>query len=246
MATPRYLPKAPITEALIDFRTPLIAGLGERQLNEIRAAIGAAYPTSEKVYRFEAKFEHKDGHFVPSTPVDAELGWMFRSADTLQVAQFRRDGFTFNRLRPYTAWEDVFPQAIELWRLFVRVLQPTQIARLAVRFINRLPRVAPASEFGLTVPPRVPPDLSLQVRSFLNRLVVYEQGHGVSAVVTQAVEDPADLANPVVLLDIDAFSEAAVAPDEDEVIAKSLGALRALKNEIFFASITEETARLYE
>ncbi len=41
-----------------------------------------------------------------------------KTPDRLNVAQFRRDGFTFNRLRPYTKWEEIRPEALRLWQLY--------------------------------------------------------------------------------------------------------------------------------
>ena len=38
-------------------------------------------------------------------------GYVFTSADGKQVVQYRLDGFTFSRLRPYTRWEEVFAEA---------------------------------------------------------------------------------------------------------------------------------------
>ena len=61
-----------------------------------------------------------------------------RSQDDLTVAQFRADGFTMNRLKPYTGWAMLLPQVLDLWDAYVTVAQPAHVARVALRYINRL------------------------------------------------------------------------------------------------------------
>ena len=63
---------------------------------------------------------------------------MLKSHDGLSIAQFRIDGFTYNRLRPYPSWEDILPEAIRLWRIYVATVVPEGIARAAVRYVTAL------------------------------------------------------------------------------------------------------------
>lgn len=58
------------------------------------------------------------------------IGYRFISSDSKQVAQFRVDGFTFNRLAPYTAWNEIVPQVFELWGHYTRTAQPQMIVRV--------------------------------------------------------------------------------------------------------------------
>jgi uncharacterized protein (TIGR04255 family) len=64
-------------------------------------------------------------------------------------------------------------------------------------------------------------------------------------VIVQALERSVDPSVVSLLLDIDAFREEVAAPD-DPALPTAFEQLRQLKNEIFFASITETTAEMYE
>jgi uncharacterized protein (TIGR04255 family) len=161
------------------------------------------------------------------------------------IAQFRVDGFTFSKLEPYTTWEEVFGEALRLWNIYVHIAQPLETWRVAVRYINRLRFPAPA-ELGqyLEAPPVLPAPIPQRIREFLIRAVVDDPERNLSAIVIEASEslDP----NMVqVLLDIDAFREAAIAPNDPSLI-ETFEQLRTLKNQIFFASITERTVEMYE
>lgn len=93
-------------------------------------------------------------------------------------------------------------------------------------------------------PPRIPKALPQDYSSFLTRVVLEETKHKTSAIVTQALEPPIEPGSVTLLLDIDAF-----AVDErgfsQNAFREVYHALHALKNDIFFNSITEKTARLY-
>lgn len=245
MAIVRHLANAPITEALIDLRVQPQRPLEDAQFSALQEALAARYPKAEPIHRVETKIEVSEGKLLPVEPVEARLGWLFRSPDGLQAAQFRSDGFTFNRFKPYTAWEELFPQAMELWRLYVDVVKPDQVGRVAVRFINRMPRYEPIGSFGLVAGPRVPTSTGLTTREFLSRLVLFDEETQGSAILTQASDGDWSEASPAVILDIDAFSERLCLPGDPD-IEVTLAMLRELKNKLFFASLEEETARLYE
>lgn len=245
MATARHLTRAPIIEALIDVRVQQRAPLLPEQLLLLQERLSTSYPVHEPIQKIEAKFESHGGRFVPSDSVEEHFGWMFKDADGVQVAQFRTDGFTFNRLRPYTSWESLFPQAMELWSLYVDILKPEQVGRLAVRFINRMADYDPIEAFGLSEPPKLPLALRVATREFLSRLVVLDEETEHSATVTIATDAELPKVRPALILDVDAFATRSYDP-RGNAIARTLEELRRLKNKLFFGSITEETARLYE
>jgi hypothetical protein len=74
---------------------------------------------------------------------------------------------------------------------------------------------------------------------------VHDEKRNASAVIVQALEPRVDL-NAIIslLLDIDAFREVNEAPD-DPGLPSVFAQLRELKNEIFYASITEPVVEKY-
>jgi uncharacterized protein (TIGR04255 family) len=174
-------------------------------------------------------------------------GYFFRTADEKTIAQFRVDGFTFNRLRPYTSWEELFPQALELWHLYATVSRPEVITRLAVRYINRimLPAGAITFEPYLRAAPVIPPELPQSISSFLTRVTISDPQTDIAAHVAQALEANTPEQRLIVILDIDTYKQSEFAID-DPVIKQTLQQLRDFKNIVFFNSLTEETLRQFE
>ncbi|HLF89551.1 MAG TPA: TIGR04255 family protein [Anaerolineales bacterium] len=249
MAEKVHLKNAPITEAIIDFRIKPAIEIPPNKLSEIEEKIGKAYPTRERRDLFEGKME-----FVPSqrrlsqTAHDKGLyGFFFKSADGKNIAQFRVDGFTFNRLKPYTSWSKIFNEATRLWKLYKNLLIPQSVSRIAVRYINHLEFPSPVIELSkyLTVPPQVPDKIPNKISKFLSQVVVVDEESGIISNITQASEPGTNLQKAIIILDIDVFKACDLDPDNLE-IQKIFKNLREKKNLIFFEHITQETVELYK
>jgi len=196
----------------------------------------------------QATFGMIQGRGQPPVVQDLGLqGYVFKTSDEKTIAQFRVDGFTFNRLRPYTSWEELFPQALDLWYLYSRVSGPEVITRLAVRYVNRitLPAGAITFETYLRAAPVIPLELPQSISSFLTRVTISDPQTDIAAHVAQALEANTSEQHLIVILDIDAYKQSEFAID-DPMIEGTLQQLRDFKNQIFFNSLTEETLRQFE
>jgi uncharacterized protein (TIGR04255 family) len=242
------LAKAPITEAIIDFRVKLPAAFKIENFSTLREKLSDRYPAVKERRFFEGEFKVEE-RGEPSTLTKARGidGYFFTSQDGLNVAQFRVDGFTFNRLYPYTSWELIFPEAWDLWKLYANAAPVEFITRIAVRYINRLNIPLPITDFSeyLTAPPIVPDDIPNKVGSFFTRLVVLDPETGTAANITQALEMSPVPEHVTIILDIDAYKKDDLELDDEE-LRSLFDKLRDMKNRIFFNSITEKTARLFE
>ncbi len=162
---------------------------------------------------------------------------MFYSEDEKQVVQFRVDGYTFNRLGPYSEWEDVKTQARRYWSVFASGASPMTVTRLALRYINRL-RLPGGSDLDeyLTAAPRVPHNLPQVLANFVQRIEVPKPEIDAVAVITQATERT-DLAHSAIVLDID-VSRTLELSSADDSIWDVFDLLRDFKNDAFFSSLT--------
>lgn len=248
MADTRHLARAPITEAIIDLRIDPEVEISDGAREEIENRVGDAYPMKQERRGFETQFRVAGGEAQPPRQRDLGLhGLFFKSEDEKDVVQFRVDGFTVNRLRPYTSWDEIYPEAIRLWDIYKSVLAVEKVTRIGVRFINHL-------EFDLrnfrpdehlTVPLVVPKGLPDEVSGFMVAFTVYDDETRDSLREVTSLE-PFPSENKVsVLLDIDAFSSDALAATS-EAIPNVLSRLRDLKNTAFFGSLTETAIRRYE
>ena len=171
-----------------------------------------------------------------------------KTSDEKTIVQFRADGFTFNRLRPYTSWEGIFPQAFELWGLYCSVAKPEVVTRLAVRYINRieLPSGPVSMEKFFRAAAVIPPELPQTISGFLTRVTIHDSETDMAAHIAQALEAGATGKQAAAILDIDAFLQREFANMGDPAIKQTFNRLRELKNRIFFNSLPEQTLRRFE
>lgn len=245
MARPRnHLPKAPIVEAVIDFRVLPLEHIKPETFAGLGTSIGKQYSQNTSLQAIGGRFGIENGQFVNAVDLPSTIGWRYQS-DT-EIAQFRINGFTFSKIAPYTTWGAVFGEARRLWDIYVAAYNPKEVSRIAVRYINQIRLNAPANLIEYLVsPPFLPTPIPQTMREFLSRVQVDDQSRGASAVILQALEPQVDPNAISVLLDIDAFRDVNMAP-HDPLIPSVFQQLRELKNDIFFASITDKTAEMYE
>ena len=142
----------------------------------------------------------------------------------------------------------MFGEAFRLWKMYSELQPKVRVTRVAVRYINRMTISAGASLADyLTAPPVLPPNVPQQLREYISRVVVQDPDRDFSAVLTQALEPGAERATGSILLDIDAFQEQRrpVEPSDSSLV-RTFDELRNLKNEFFYACITESAAERYE
>ncbi len=240
-----HLTNAPIVEAVIDYRVLRREGTVADSFAGLTPALGSQYSKALLLHSVEARFGMEHGKSIEPTTTTSAMGWQY-SAGSL-VAQFRIDGFTFSKLEPYTTWEEVFAEASRLWQLYVAKAQPPEVIRVAVRYINRLRVPVPAelSEY-LAAPPVLASPSPQRLRQFLCRMAVDDPSRNISAVVVQASEPLIGQEAIALLIDIDAFKENLSVAPTDPSLPETFGQLRDLKNEIFFASLTEKAVEMYE
>lgn len=252
-----HLRNAPIREAMIDIRVSLPPEVTVEALKGLHGAIKDDYPESKERRRWEGLIEMKDaGTRVESKALGVD-GYVFRSADGKQVAQFRLDGFTFSRLRPYQTWEDLRNEAQRLWRIFAQGVKIAFVQRVAVRYIDVIElNIGDPLPKYLKKPPEPPerflstpgssPELFQATASFLQRQLVYDPISEVHAYLTLALEAaPSGASKGQMILDSDVFKTFEVTPTEPE-IWKLLEQLRVHKNQVFFGILTEEAWRQYQ
>lgn len=236
-----HLRKAPISEALIDVR---VAGVGENvaaAVHSLRVATGDMYPIVYEAHGARAEFGFQKSKFYTKEPEEMPEvnGIWLKSADELNVAQFRINGFTFNRLSPYPGWDVFFPEAMRLWRAYMDVIRPGAPTRLGVRFINRFDLQLPIGNIGeyLTSTPPVPPGAPQHVASLQSRLLTIDEDSRCAVGIAHSLARTIDLNKLSITIDIDAFL---VAPFSQS-IEDSLLILRERKNSVFFSSVTDKT-----
>jgi uncharacterized protein (TIGR04255 family) len=241
MTAPRPLRNPPIVEAIIDFRVKARQGFDSQEFARIKPTLGDRFPKLDQRREGKVTFQFAPTGMKPPIIEDLGLqGFVFKSADQKLLVQFRADGFTLNRLKPYPGWEEIFPTALELWKLYCSVAIPDGVTRLALRYINRINLPPDPGEFGryMRAAPEVPRELPQEVRAFFTRITIVDSQRDLAAHISQSLGLDSR-SQTTLLLDVDAFREGSWAPLDPE-IERSFQSLREFKNLIFFNSLTEE------
>ncbi len=239
-------PNAPITEAVIDIRAELPDDASLPALEQLHDLIKTEYPSKKSRKRFEEKIELKEEQQPVRTSKFQQDGYFFTSADGKRVVQYRLDGFTFNRLRPYSRWEDLRDEARRAWDIYSVHTKPLTVNRLAVRYINSVEIPSKSFDYDdyFTSVPKIPEGLPQVLQHFFTRTMIPFPEQGATAVVIQTPSGKQDPVITAIILDIDVFVEKSL-PPEDKMIWGIFEELRHIKNEIFFKSIKEKTKELF-
>lgn len=242
-----HLNNAPIVEAVIDIRVKLPSDFDMASLRPLRPKLSDRYPQVQEGADFQLSTEWKPGtELRTSGQVGAVRLHLYRSKDGKQVVQFRRDGFSFSRLSPYSSWDEVFAEAWALWKLYVDTAKPIEISRLAVRYINRLPLPGTDLTAYMKVGPVLAEGWPPALAGFLTRLVLVDRENQVAVNVVQALEPQRDPNQSFPLIfDIDAFQEVSLTSD-DVTIPERFAKLRETKNRVFFSGLTPRAIEMFQ
>ncbi|CAN5461990.1 TIGR04255 family protein [soil metagenome] len=243
-----HLSKAPIVEAVIDFRLKLPSDFKLEVFYPLRVQLAEDYPGFEEQQIIEQTIKQEPGQGPEvSTRLSGIHGHRLLSKDGKNVVQLRRDGFTFSRLNPYTQWEEVFREAWRVWGMYEVTAVPLEVSRIAVRYINRLLLPVPLSnpEEYLKAPPMTAEGWPRDMSAFLSRVVMHDPESEIMVNVIQALEPQAPgQSNVTLLFDIDAYEDVSL-PADDVTIKGRFDELREMKNRVFFKGLTQKAIDLF-
>ena len=153
--------KAPIIEAVLDIDCDMppgreVAKLEQPAFEILRDHYPKLRTALVQMHQIEAQGDNPPKMLVRH----AIQGFQFLHEDEKQLVQVRAQGFSFNRLAPYTSLDDYLPEIERTWRLFISVVAPVQIRTVRLRYINRILLPMPDSkvelEDYLKIGPRLP------------------------------------------------------------------------------------------
>ncbi len=236
---------APITEAIIDLRVQQAPGISLLDLARCHEGEEHAYPNRKELKVGVGHLEF--GPNLPASTATRQLGFIFSSADEKQICQSRMDGFTFSRLAPYESWQKLREEARRLWLRYWNCVRPTAVARLAVRYVNRLdlPGVRVEIKDYLRTAPEVAVELPLPLDGFFMQLQMPVLDIQARLLLNETIIEPSRPGILSVVLDIDLFRTENL-PLDNDAIWQLFEQLHTRKNEIFEACITDRARELFE
>jgi uncharacterized protein (TIGR04255 family) len=241
-------PNPPITEAVIDIRCEVAPHTDPARLIEMHGRVIDRFPNRQDRNVFQGQFQIDAGGLTQiAPPTTAAAGYQFISSDHLKIVQAKPDGFTLNKLRPYTTWDAFIAEAQSLWADYRDVAQPTKITRVAIRYINRIDIPYPVGDLKqwLLTGPEIAPGCPQDMAAFFVRIAILDTVNGNNAVV---IETPIDVGmnntHLSVIFDIEVFKDVAFGPSDADVW-EAFASLRGTRNAVFFNSITDKTRELF-
>lgn len=232
-----HLSRAPIVEAVIDIRARSENDWDRISIKDLLIQELPDYPKIEERRSVQAELTFNPQHQPQAMGKELGLkGYVFRSDDNVQVAQFQKDGFSFSRLKPYENWDLFVDEAHRLWEIHKKAINPIDISRLGVRFINRIEAQLPLkSEEILVDAPKTPCDFDWSFSNFFHRDVFEVPDSPYKINYIRLLEKSET--HTIFILDIDVYTMSLHEPER--IWSEHFSEMRYLKNKVFFGSLQE-------
>jgi len=236
------LAHAPIVEAVLDIDCDMptdfdLAGLETTAQDKFHAQ----YPKSRRQYRQHHQIQRKAEETKVQSTEPALHALRFLQEDEKQLVQIRTQGFSFNRLTPYSSLDDYLPEIRRTWELYIGLVKPIQTRAIRLRYINRilLPSKDSCIEINdyIKIGPRLPDENHLWMGSFVNQYTAIEKETEHEVVIVLSSQPWEDDKFPVIF-DNGASGMIVTEPDDWSALLAVIQSLRRLKNRIFQETLT--------
>ncbi len=239
-------PNAPLVEAVLDIYVKLPVEFTINNLETFHEYVKDTFPEKLPRVLHALNFNISSEGIASSSSSGGPDGYLFKSTAENKIAQARKDGFSFNKLKPYQNWKTFRTEARKLWNLYFKIAKPLEITRIALRYINRIEIPLPINDFKdyILTNPELAPKLPQELESFFMQLVISKPDISAKARIIQTVESPINNNLPLIF-DINVFHEAKFIGNKSE-IWEEFEKLHVFKNDIFFDSLTKKAKELFK
>jgi uncharacterized protein (TIGR04255 family) len=231
-APSRHYDRAPIIEASIIIGIKAIVSSDDAVFAQIGKLLGDAYPNTQTL----AEFVTSRRQAKPNA-----AGMVFSSKDGKQIVQARSDGLRFTRQAPYDRWETFLPEARKAWEHYRDAVEPIDIIRLTVKYVNVI-----SIPLGISLPrlfntyPTIPWPERLLNSLQMRYAVDVPEPTGQLSVLMVFLERGADHTGKMVLDNTFSFKVASEAE-----VWEMMPRVRRVKNETFESQITDELRKTF-
>jgi uncharacterized protein (TIGR04255 family) len=240
----------PIVEAVVDIECDFKPSHDLKAFEDhARGQFRSIYPKYRPQFLQEFQFQWKENQTIGRSERLGLQALQFLTDDEKQLVQVRTTGYSFNRLAPYTSFDDYLPEVQRTWNLYRGIVCPIQVKSIRLRYINRMRLPFTESQVSLDeyiqLGASLPEEARLDFVGFLTQYVAVdrESGHQVTAVLTTERQD--NDAVPVIF-DNSVAATISVEPDSWSELEDVLRTLRALKNRVFRNTLTAKCLNLFQ
>ena len=242
--------KAPIVEAVIDIDCDMPPDFCLALLEKPSCkCFQDRYPNLRFQYIHETKVETKSDETSQLSRRHGIQSFQFLQTDGKQLVQVRAQGFSFNRLAPYSSLDDYLPEIERTWRLFIGIASPVRTRVVHLRYINRILLPMVASQINLDdylkFGPHMPDEEKMALSGFLNQYAAVESDTGNKVTVFLTTQ-PLENDKLPIIFDVSVASKGFAEPEDWTSILAKIHSLRNLKNRIFQNTLTEQCINLFK
>lgn len=242
-------PHAPITEAVIEIR--FAEAIDDTRLQGLSARFEDTYPHEQVLSTIESA-----NFLLNVLPERANLNTIVNvianrrrsTFDQQELLTLNGKAFVVAQLAPYPGWDALLGRFARDWKRWRRQVEYRKIQRIGVRFINRID-VPAAEKIDLShyvqLCMNLPEDFGVSTGYTANVVVELEKLKAKLVVNTGVVFPPPVPRHYSIVLDFDIGREDNC-PQSDEQVMDYLHSVRAEKNRVFEASITDKARELFQ
>jgi uncharacterized protein (TIGR04255 family) len=240
----RFYENAPIVEAVIDLQVEN-ENVSEENFNQFSESVKGRYDKRFPVNEAQFQINVPDGDVKQNFK---NIGYRFVSNQSDRIIIAKEKGFTFSNLPKYRGWSKFSSEAKSHWEKFVKALKPSQVQRIAVRYINKI-NIPTSSGVELKDYFNIYPEISDDVSAAINgaymqiKIPQPDLGKNYASVINLATAEPDEPGFVTIVLDIDVYALVNMEPT-DEQIWQVLDKLRDKKNKLFEAAIKDSIREL--
>lgn len=242
---PASYKRPPITEAAVELRFAQEYDQGVIQKAALRLKKEYTYSDNDEAVDISFDVTSRKTEYVPLF-----YGIKLSSTDRADVTIFRTNAFLCARLAPYCGWELFVERLRRDWKVWRKTAGVVKLARVGVRYINRIDIPRPAEgeladvKDYLHVWPHTPqfewgPLVSYSFQAVRPLMADECKVRIYSSTVESPLVKHLGLA-----LDLDIFRESAL-PTRDEELWNLLSRIRDHKNRLFERCITDRSRDLF-
>jgi len=230
----------PIIEAVVEFRfaEPISFETIVKKADRIKRL----YPQETQTYEFSGEFSERGWSGTQTV-----VGLRLTTKNDLEIVLVNLQNYIIARLAPYVGWEEFKARVIRDYGILSESYGRRSIARIGVRYINRIdvPTTPTDVDRYLTVFPSVPSFGQTYAKGFaLQSTFEYSDPRFTVTLQSATVDAPPVPGTNALLLDIDVACTVDI-PTRDDQILQLLDDMRAIKNSVFEAAITDEARKLF-
>lgn len=239
---------APIQEAILEIR---VSGVQDSVLDALQGVVAQpGYGQHGPEFDLTAEMGFDGEEFV-SNAQRTHIGFRAIRDDGQRVLRAHKDRFSYSWVKPYDRWDSFIDEALAGWNNYCEVASPDVATRIGVRFINRIDIARKSVEIKdyLRTTVDISPYLPQALSGFFFQVDVPLDRHNASSRIISTLVQPEAPDTTSLVLDLDTWREVGLdlrSDDAQDTMAAHLQDLRALKNYVFEACITDATRGLIQ